>query len=112
VCDFGGPTERFHLVGVSISFEKNFYRLPFTPPLSGRLIGPSILLVYKCDLALPISVMSEYVCDVSLLWWLPNHGWYRDAAPDGCQILASSRMTPATGWVTVGVAYISVTGVN
>jgi hypothetical protein len=24
-----------HLVGVSISFEKNFYRLPFTPPLSG-----------------------------------------------------------------------------
>jgi hypothetical protein len=26
---------RFHLVGVSISFEKNFYRLPFTPPLSG-----------------------------------------------------------------------------
>jgi hypothetical protein len=23
------------LVGVSISFEKNFYRLPFTPPLSG-----------------------------------------------------------------------------
>jgi hypothetical protein len=26
---------RSHLVGVSISFEKNFYRLPFTPPLSG-----------------------------------------------------------------------------
>jgi hypothetical protein len=25
---------RVHLVGVSISFEKNFYRLPFTP-LSG-----------------------------------------------------------------------------
>jgi hypothetical protein len=24
-----------HLVGVSISFEKNFYRLPFTPHLSG-----------------------------------------------------------------------------
>jgi hypothetical protein len=33
-CDFGGPTERVHLVGVSISFEKNFYRLPFTPPPS------------------------------------------------------------------------------
>jgi hypothetical protein len=33
VCDFGGPTERVHLIGVSISFEKNFYRLPFTPPL-------------------------------------------------------------------------------
>jgi hypothetical protein len=24
---------RVHLVGASISFEKNFYRLPFTPPL-------------------------------------------------------------------------------
>jgi hypothetical protein len=35
------PTERVHLVGVLISLEKNFYRLPFTPPLSGRLIGPS-----------------------------------------------------------------------
>jgi hypothetical protein len=41
VCDFGGSTERVHLVGVSISFEKNFYQLPFTPPLSGRLIGSS-----------------------------------------------------------------------
>jgi hypothetical protein len=26
---------RVRLVGVFISFEKNFYRLPFTPPLSG-----------------------------------------------------------------------------
>jgi hypothetical protein len=26
---------RIRLVGVLISFEKNFYRLPFTPPLSG-----------------------------------------------------------------------------
>jgi hypothetical protein len=26
---------RVHLVGVSISFEKNFYRLPFTLPLFG-----------------------------------------------------------------------------
>jgi hypothetical protein len=31
---------RVCLVGVSISFEKNFYRLPFTPPLVHR-IGPS-----------------------------------------------------------------------
>jgi hypothetical protein len=30
-----------HLVGVSISFEKNFYRLPFTPPSLVRRIGPS-----------------------------------------------------------------------
>jgi hypothetical protein len=34
---------RVHLVGVSISFEKNFYRLPFTPPPSlVRRIGPSV----------------------------------------------------------------------
>jgi hypothetical protein len=32
---------RIHLVGVSISFEKNFYRLPFTPPSLVRRIGPS-----------------------------------------------------------------------
>jgi hypothetical protein len=33
---------RFHLVGASISFEKNFYRLPFTPPPSlVRRFGPS-----------------------------------------------------------------------
>jgi hypothetical protein len=30
-----------HLVGVSISFEKIFYRLPFTPPSLVRRIGPS-----------------------------------------------------------------------
>jgi hypothetical protein len=30
-----------HLVGVSIFFEKNFYRLPFTPPSLVRRIGPS-----------------------------------------------------------------------
>jgi hypothetical protein len=28
---------RVRRVGVSISYEKNFYRLPFTPPLSGSL---------------------------------------------------------------------------
>jgi hypothetical protein len=32
-----------HLVGVFISFEKNFYRLPFTPPSQVRRIGPSAL---------------------------------------------------------------------
>jgi hypothetical protein len=32
---------RVHLVGVSISFEKNFYWLPFTPPSLVRRIGPS-----------------------------------------------------------------------
>jgi hypothetical protein len=32
------PSE-FIFLEFKISFEKNFYRLPFTPPLSGRLIG-------------------------------------------------------------------------
>jgi hypothetical protein len=36
---------RVHLVGVSISFEKNFYRLPFTPPSLVRRIGHSIVLI-------------------------------------------------------------------
>jgi hypothetical protein len=31
----------FHLVGVPISFEKNFYRLPFNPPSLVHRIGPS-----------------------------------------------------------------------
>jgi hypothetical protein len=35
---------RVHLVGVSISFENNFYRLPFTPPSLVRRIGPSPLV--------------------------------------------------------------------
>jgi hypothetical protein len=33
---------RVHLVGVFISFEKNLYRLPFTPPSLVRRIGPSL----------------------------------------------------------------------
>jgi hypothetical protein len=33
---------RVHLVGASIFFEKNFYRLPFTPPSLVRRIGPSL----------------------------------------------------------------------
>jgi hypothetical protein len=45
-CDFGGSTELVHLVGVSISLEKNFYQLPFTPPLSGHTLS-----FYKCALA-------------------------------------------------------------
>jgi hypothetical protein len=35
---------RVRLVGVSISFEKNFYRLSFTPPPLVRRIGPSTLV--------------------------------------------------------------------
>jgi hypothetical protein len=57
----------------------------------------NVILLY-----LSISVMWECVCDVSLLWWLPYPGWFQDAACGGCQILAGSRMPPATGQVTVG----------
>jgi hypothetical protein len=32
---------RVHLVGAFISFEKNFYQLPFTPPFLVRRFGPS-----------------------------------------------------------------------
>jgi hypothetical protein len=32
---------RVLLLGAFISFEKNFYRLPFTPPSLVRRIGPS-----------------------------------------------------------------------
>jgi hypothetical protein len=71
-----------------------------------------ILLVYKCDLALPISVMSECVCDVSLLWRLPYPGWFKNATTDGCQILVGSRMPPKSGQDTIGMAYVSVMGVN
>jgi hypothetical protein len=45
------------------------------------------------------------------LWWLPNPGWFQDAAPGDCQILAGSRMFPATGQVTVGVATVSIMGI-
>jgi hypothetical protein len=39
--------------------------------------------------------------------------WFQDAAPDGCQILAGSRMQPASRQqVTIGVAFVSVIGVN
>jgi hypothetical protein len=34
---------RVHLVGASISFEKNFYRLTFTPPSLVCRIGPSTI---------------------------------------------------------------------
>jgi hypothetical protein len=43
---------------------------------------------------------------------LPNPGWFQDAALGGCQILAGSRMPPATGQVTVGEAAVSIMGVN
>jgi hypothetical protein len=40
---------RVRLVGVSISFKKNFYWLPFTPPSLVRRIGPSDLVRGKDD---------------------------------------------------------------
>jgi hypothetical protein len=72
----------------------------------------AILTINVILLYLPISVMWECVCDVSLLWWLPYPGWFQDVAPGGCQILAGSRMLLPTGQVTLGVAAVSVTGLN
>jgi hypothetical protein len=45
--NLGSESETFvgsyvRLVGVSISFEKNFYQLPFPPPSLVRRIGPSL----------------------------------------------------------------------
>jgi hypothetical protein len=48
---------RVNLVGVLISFEKNFYRLPFTPPSLVRRIGPSSV----CPLWLLIVVLSVLI---------------------------------------------------
>jgi hypothetical protein len=95
-----------------------------TSPDEGNLkldvIDPSLsinvifFLVYKCDLAClylwceNVFVMSSCRGGCHILAG-PRMA---DAAPDGCQILAGSRMQPASGQVTVGVAYISVTGVN
>jgi hypothetical protein len=66
-----------------------------------------ILLVYICDLRMFLLCLLAVVAAIS--WLVP--GW-QDAAPDGCQILAGSRMHPTSRQVTIGVAYVSVTGVN
>jgi hypothetical protein len=50
---------RVHLVGVSILFEKNFYRLPFTPPLSGSPYR-SFRLVTKIIIALHSSAVEGH----------------------------------------------------
>jgi hypothetical protein len=51
---------RVHLVGVSISFEKNFYRLPFTPPplwFAVSVLQSPYFLVYGSEAILPVDVM-------------------------------------------------------
>jgi hypothetical protein len=45
----------------------------------------------------------------AISWLVPV---WQDKAPDGCQILAGSMMQPTSMKVTVGVADVSVTGVN
>jgi hypothetical protein len=55
---------RVHLVGASISFEKNFYRLPFTPPLSGspyRSFTSSVIHQLK---NLNVQVFRNYTTDI------------------------------------------------
>jgi hypothetical protein len=44
---------RVHLVGVSISFEKKFYRLSFTPPSLVITFSPSLLAAMLGDLGVP-----------------------------------------------------------
>jgi hypothetical protein len=46
-----------HLVGVSISFEKNFYQLPFTPPLSGSPYRSFTFLLLFIDISLMMSIV-------------------------------------------------------
>jgi hypothetical protein len=55
---------RVHRVGVSISFEKNFYRLPFTPPLwfavsvlqefRGKCICPDRACIHEFGSSFPL----------------------------------------------------------
>jgi hypothetical protein len=60
---------RVRLVGVFISFEKNFYRLPFTPSSMVHRIGPSIpLFFWHNDLFLRTN-SSLFTCmSCTLLW--------------------------------------------
>jgi hypothetical protein len=53
LADLGSESEtcvgsRVRIVGVFISFEKNFYRLPFTPPSLVRRFGPSLFRGLGC----------------------------------------------------------------
>jgi hypothetical protein len=71
---------RVHLVGVSISFKKNFYRLPFTPPPSGRQFGPSqdtshapqakekVVLVKSNKKPKPYASQDNFYADYVLTW--------------------------------------------
>jgi hypothetical protein len=83
-----------HLVGVSISFEKNFYRLPFTPPLSGSpyrsfnfILGPKLSYADFChahastedthaklDFQARVFVYPgcKHACDEHKLGWTPD----------------------------------------
>jgi hypothetical protein len=64
---------RVRLVGVFISFEKNFYRLPITPPPLVCCIGPS-----KREKMLYIDDKAKIVVKLIEDWWhvinfVPDH---------------------------------------
>jgi hypothetical protein len=50
---------RVHLVGVSISFEKNFYRLRFTPPLSSSPYRSFMIQTKKLHKQTKVSFMIQ-----------------------------------------------------
>jgi hypothetical protein len=54
-----------HLVGVPISFEKNFYRLPFTPPLSGSS--------YRSFNGVPSRIVSDRGIQFTSRFWKSLH---------------------------------------
>jgi hypothetical protein len=59
---------RVHLVGAFISFEKNFYWLPFTPPSLVRRIGPSAKHAFAAHMRLGNQVYNICVCMVFFLY--------------------------------------------
>jgi hypothetical protein len=65
---------RVHLVGVSVSFEKNFYRLPFTPPLSGSPYRSFISHLSK-PLGKVLVSSSFFWCSSHAKWWPGGHLW-------------------------------------
>jgi hypothetical protein len=68
---------RVRLVGAFISFKKNFYRLPFTPPSLVRRIDPS-------------DMSKEF--EMSMMGKLHFFSWASDQAGEGGNLCTSSEV--------------------